>query len=147
MMEQFAVLFRGAVIGTLHGRIVDDVCGGDLTPLGGFDAIRSAIADASRALANHGFLPPEAGVAGGVSVEGSEASAIALAAAQELANHLELRDAQGRLLHTDWINIFGGRTPGDPISVMATLHHAPSATPASIPERDIEDSGGDSPAG
>ena len=146
-MEQFAVLFRGAVIGTLHGQIVEDFCGGDFVPVAGFDAIRGTIADASRALANHGFLPPETGVTGGVSVEGSEASVIALAAAQELANHLELRDARGRLLHTDWINIFGGRTPDDPISVMATLRHAPSATPASIPERDIEDSGGDSPAG
>jgi len=74
-------------------------------------------------------------------------SAIALAAAQELANHLELRDAQGRPVHTDWINIFGGRTPADPISVMATLPHAPSATPASIPERGVEDSGGNSLAG
>jgi hypothetical protein len=30
---------------------------------------------------------------------------------------------------------------------MATLHHAPSATPASIPERGVEDSGGNSLAG
>ena len=48
-MEQFTVLFRGAAIGTLRGQMTDDLCGGELAPLPGFDAIRGVIADAPHA--------------------------------------------------------------------------------------------------
>lgn len=144
---EFTVLFRGAPIGRLHGRLDGDLCGGDLVPLPGFDAVRGVIADASRALVNHGFLPPTGESAGGVSEEADRAGQTTLAAAQELSNHLELRDAHGQLVHTDWINIFGARTPEDSITVMATLHQEPSAIPATLPEPRREGSGTEPPAG
>jgi len=146
-MKEYTVLFRGAAIGTLQGEFVDDFCGGHLAPLPGFETVRKTIADASRALANHGFLPAVGAFAGGVSNEGSRASSASLRAAQELCEQLELRDAQGRLMHTDWINIFGGRTSDDPILVMATLWQEPSSTAASMPSRTVDDSGHDPQAG
>jgi hypothetical protein len=146
-MKAYTVLFRGAAIGTLQGEFVDDFCGGDLIPLPAFEAVRPVLADASRALANHGFLPPVGAFAGGVSSEGSRAGSASLREAQELCEHLELRDALGRLMHTDWINIFGGRTPDDPILVMATLWQEPSSTPASMPKPRAQDSDHDRAAG
>jgi hypothetical protein len=146
-MKEYTVLLRGAAIGTLQGEFVDNFCGGDLVPLPAFEAVRDTIADASRALANHGFLPPAGAFAGGISNEGSGAGSASLRAAQELCEQLELRDAYGRLMHTDWINIFGGRTTDDPILVMATLWHEESGTPASMPSPGVEDSGHDPEAG
>jgi hypothetical protein len=146
-MAEFTVLFRGAPIGTLRAKLAGALCGGNLTPLPGFDAVRSTIADASRALANYGFLPAAGEIAGEVSDQASAAGEAAFAAAQALSNQLELRDARGQLVHTDWINVFGGRTPEDSIAVMAALHQAPSATPASLTEPRRADSGTEPPAG
>ena len=146
-MTEFTVLFRGAPIGRLRGQSSDDLYSGDLVPLPGFDAVRTVIADASRALANYGFLPSPGELVGGVGDEGSGAGEVAFAAAQELSKQLELRDTRGQFVHTDWINVFGARTPEDSITVIAALHQAPSATPAALPELLREDSGTEPPAG
>ena len=126
-MQSLTLLFRGAAVGTLHADIVDGFLGGDLSPLPGFDVLRAAISGASRALTNYGFLPPAGAHTGGVSEVGDKAGAAVFVEAQALCDDLELRDAHGQLVCTDWINVFGGRAIDDPISVMATVHQAPSA--------------------
>jgi hypothetical protein len=146
-MDQFTLLFRGAPIGTVRGTVADWVGGGDVLPLPSFDAVRAALADASRVLANYGFLPAAGEFAGGVTLEGEQAGAVALAAAQAICDELELRDGRGRLVPTDWINVFGGRTPEESISVMFTIEHDPAGTPARSPHRPENDSGYRSPAG
>ena len=57
-MQLLTLLFRGATVGTLHAEIADGLLAGDLSPRPGFEVLRAAIGDASRALTNHGFLPP-----------------------------------------------------------------------------------------
>ena len=133
-MERFTLAFRGAAVGTFEGEIVDWLLGGNLSPLPGFEVLRATISDASRALTNHGFLPPVGARAGGVSDTGSEAGAAAFAEAQAICEELELRDSCGQLVPTDWINVFGARAADDPISVMATVNQAPSAVTASLPQ-------------
>jgi len=134
-MERFTLLFRGATVGMLDSDMVDSMLGGNLSPLPGFEALRATISDASRALANHGFLPPAGALSRGVSQGGSEAAGAAFADAQALCEELELRDARGQLVPTDWINVFGGRTADDPITVLATIRQAPSAVPASLAQQ------------
>jgi hypothetical protein len=140
-MQEYTVLYRGAAIATLQGEFVDDFGGGDLRPLPAFDAVRHIVADASRAFANHGFLPPIGAFVGGVSAEGSRAGDASLRAAEDVCDELELRDAQGGLLHTDWIWVYSGRTPDDPIGLIASLHHDPGTTPAPKPRPPAEESG------
>ena len=140
-MEQYTLLFRGAPIGTVRGTVADWIGGGDLLPLPGFDAVRAPLADASRVLANYGFLPPSGRLAGGVTFHGEQAGANALAAAQAICNELELRDAQGRLAPTDWINVFGARTPDESISVMFTIKHDAAGTLSRSSSRPANDSG------
>jgi len=140
-MEQYKLLFRGAPIGTVSGNVADWVGGGDLLPLPSFEAVRVSLADASRTLANYGFLPPAGRLAGGVTFEGERTGAVALAAAQAICKELELRDAHGRLVRTDWIDVFGGRTPDESISVMFTIEHDSASTPARSPNPPETDSG------
>jgi hypothetical protein len=146
-MQLLTLLFRGATVGTLHAELADGVLAGDLSPLPGFEVLRAAIGDASRALTNHGFLPPAGARTGGVSQVGDKAGAAALAAAQALCDELELRDSRGQLVPTDWINVFGGRTLDDPVSVLATCNQAPSTVPAPLPHSPGNDSGSESRAG
>ena len=132
-MERLTLLFRGAAVGTLDTEVADEMLSGTLSPLPGFEVLRAAIGDASRTLGNVGFLPPAGSIVGGVSPVGSAAGETALAEAQALCDELELRDSRGRLVSTDWINVFGGRTGDDPVCVMATLNQAPSTVPAPSP--------------
>jgi len=140
-MQEYTVLYRGAAIATLRGEFVDDMGGGDVLPLPAFDAVRQIIADACRTHANLGFLPPNGALVGGVSAEGSRAGDESLRAADDVCDDLELRDAHGRLLQTDWIWVYGGRTPDDPIGLMASLRNRPGTTPASMPRPPVEDAG------
>ena len=132
-MERYTLLFRGAPIGTVQGNVADWVGAGDLLPLPGFEAVRPILADASRVLANLGFFPPAGQLAGGVTPEGDRSGALALSAAEAIARELELRDAHGRLVPTDWINVFGGRTPEEALSVLFTINHDMASTPARSP--------------
>ena len=138
-METYTLLYRGAPIGTLACKFVDGFAGGDLVPLPGFDVIRQRIADASRALVNHGFLPPIGEFAGGISPEGERNGAEALLAAEEACREIEVRDGQGRLVAADWINLFGARTPDDGILVMMSIDEVEAAVPALLPPTPRED--------
>src|SRR5512132_4158255 len=146
-MQLLTLLFRGATVGTLHAEIADGLLAGDLSPRPGFEVLRAAIGDASRALTNHGFLPPAGARTGGVSQAGDKAGTAALAAAQALCEELELRDSRGQLMPTDWINVFGGRTLDEPVSVLATFDQAPSTVPAPLPPSHENDSGAEPRAG
>ena len=140
-MERLTLLFRGAAVGELEVEIAEEMLGGTLSPLPGFEVLRAAIGDASRTLGNVGFLPPAGTIVGGVSHLGRAAGDTALAEAQALCDALELRDSRGRLVPTDWINVFGGRTADDPVCVMATFHQAPSTVPARSPHPQAGDGG------
>jgi hypothetical protein len=146
-MERLTLLFRGAAVGELHAEIAEEMLGGNLSPLPGFEVLRAAIGDASRALGNVGFLPPAGSIVGGVSHVGSSAGETVLAEAQALCDDLELRDSRGQLVPTDWINVFGGRTADDPVCVMATFNQAPSAVPALLPRPQSGDGGSEPQAG
>ena len=145
-MPSFTLLFRGAPVGTLEGQSAGEGLGGKLSPLPGFEILRAAIGDASRALTSVGFLPPAQPPTGGVSQAGDRAGAEAFAVAQALCNELELRDSRGQLVPTDWINVFGGRTDDDPVSVLARQNLAQSIMPAPVRHRAAGDAGSEPPA-
>jgi hypothetical protein len=46
---------------------------------------------------------------------------------------------------TDWINVFGGRTPDEPIGVMATLDQEPASMPSRLPFAPDRDFGHEPP--
>jgi hypothetical protein len=144
-MDEYTLLFRGTPVGTVHCQFADRFGAGDVQPLPAFEPVRTIFADASRALTNLGFLPPTN--RGGVSREGDHGGAAALAKAQAICDDLELRDSHGRLVPTDWINIFGGRNDDDPIGVMLTIDHELTGITALIPHQARVDSGHESPAG
>ena len=129
-MPSFTLLFRGAAVGMLEGQRAGEDLGGNLSPVPGFELLRAAIGDASHALTKSGFLPPAHALAGGVPPAGENAAQDAFAVAQALCNELELRDSRGQLIPTDWINVFGGRTADDPVSVLARLALAASTVGA-----------------
>ena len=146
-MPSFTLLFRGAAVGALDAQSAGDGLGGTLSPSSGFEVLRAAISDASCALTNYGFLPPAHALTGGVSQAGDNLGAEAFAVAQALCNDLELRDSHGELVPTDWINVFGGRTDDDPVSVLARLKLAVGAVPAAIPHPVRGDLGSEPQAG
>ena len=146
-MDEYTLLFRGTPIGTVHCQFADRFGAGDLQPLPAFAPVRATFADASRTLTNLGFLPPTNRITGGVSPDGVRAGETALAEAQAICDELELRDSHGRLLPTDWINVFGARTDDDPIGIMLTLDHELSGIPALTPQQPRATSGHNSPAG
>jgi len=146
-MERFTVLFRGVTIGVLDGDIVDDMLMAGLSPLPGLEAVRQTLGDASRALANLGFLPPRGEVAGGISDEGAAAGVAVLASAQAVCKELELRDSRGRLVPADVDYVFGGRTADEPFMLTASIDDTRSVVPATLPIPPRPGSGHEPPAG
>lgn len=121
------VLYQGVPIGTGELTVEDDACFADIDALPAYAPIQPAMADALRALANRGFLPPgDAGV-GGVTPEGDAAGRATLDRQGVVEAALELRDVRGTVLPTQSISLWDG---GEGFSLMGWLDIAPAPSPA-----------------
>ena len=129
----YTVFFRDAAIGEVELRLSEGVGIGGLTESHPFDAIRSVLADASRAQDNYGFLPPPGQATGGVNVSGDRDGAAVMARADAYFREMELRDEQGRGLSTNSLTLFGGRTPTDPFVVFVTFDPPDGSSPGVTP--------------
>ena len=146
-MERFTVVLRGAAIATFDGAIVRDRLHGDLLPLPAFEAIRSIVADATRAYSNCGFLPRDGAITGGVSEEGARAGADAEAALRAVCEECELRNAQGQLVPSSYLTLIGGRSADDVLLIFAAFDRVSSLVPAPMPHLPRNDADHKRPAG
>ena len=122
------VLHRGVPIGAGELALDDPMGLGDLDPLPAYDSIRAIVRAADRTRRNRGFLPSgDAEVAERTRVE-VEAGQRALVRLAALQLHLELRDARGALLATEWIHIWDG--DGVRFAAIVAFRAAPAAVPA-----------------
>lgn len=126
-MRGIVVTHHGVPIGRIEALrlTAGDLAVGELECLSAYAALRPTIWEASRSLWSVGFL------ASGVDVTRmSPAPAEVRERAAEL--HLELRDEQGALVPTDFVNIVERPFVDMPPVVLARLRLAPSAERATV---------------
>jgi hypothetical protein len=123
------ILHQGIPIGVGDLAVDGTFAGGEVNPLPGYKAIQPTVRQAWRAMSNLGYLPPGPGAAGGVNTAGDAAGREAFERAAVVSRALELRDARGALIPTEWVELTDGGEGSD-VSLMAEISIAAAAAPA-----------------
>jgi hypothetical protein len=136
------VVYEGVPIGAGELTVSDQWFTGDIDPLPGYAAVQPAMAEASRALVNYGFLPPGDGTVGGVTPEGDAAGRKAIARKKAIETALELRDVHGAELSTEFVSLW---VRAEGFELIGSFDIAQSTLPARRSPPPIADGGHASP--
>jgi hypothetical protein len=127
---RYHITRHGVPIGEVDLALGADIAAGDVRPLPAYDAVRTDVQAATRALRSLGAFGPIDEPHG----ENLERSAV-IARGAALGRELDLRDAEGGAVAVDWIELldFGG----SPASVAAWVRArtAPAHVGADLPPR------------
>jgi len=140
MAPLYTITHRGVPIGTIELPVSSERVTVAVSPLPGYEAIQPMVRQASRALS---AVVLDAAGTPGLRPLASEA---ALGRAAELGRALELRDATGALVPTDFIDLteWPGGTPAVAATIGLRDSHARQPAPAAPPR--IADSAAEPPA-
>jgi hypothetical protein len=135
------ITYRGAPIGTLELPPAGERVAVAVTPLSGYEAIRPLVRQASRALTAVTLGTP------GAPAMRPLASETTLGRAAELGRALELRDAAGALVPTDFIDLTDWPGGSPEVAAIIGLRDSHAGDPAPAPTPSMRDSNAGPPAG
>jgi hypothetical protein len=141
MTALYTITHRGVPVGTVELPPSGERVTVAVTPLSAYEAIRPLVRRASRALTAVALGTP------GVPALQPLASETALGRAAELGRALELRDADGALVPTDFIDLTDWPGGAPEVAAIIGIRDSHARQPAASPVPRIADSGAQPPAG